>query len=298
MTERPWAPELEKAIDGIVKSYDGDLSINNLDSAALPNKRAVVEAFEHICPIIYLGFYSTRALDASNLRQAISQHALPAYERFATQIDRAVRYEATQKGVIRSQDFAHKATLALFQELPVLRAMLNDDAMTAYEHDPAAKSVEEVYFAYPTLKAITAHRVAHLLYREGVPLIPRILSEHAHGQTGIDIHPGAQIGPRFFIDHGTGIVIGETAQLGSDVKLYQGVTLGALSTDRAIHSRQHPAKRHPTLGDHVTVYAGATILGGQTHIGAHSIIGGNVWLIHSVPPGTKIFGRSKDDPEV
>src|SRR5262249_21392993 len=152
--------------------------------------------------------------------------------------------------------------------------------------DPAAKNVEEIVFSYPGVEAMCAYRIAHHLYRSGVPMIPRIITEHAHSRTGIDISPGAQIGERFFIDHGSGVVIGETAIIGDDVKLYQGVTLGALSVP---HREEQPKKRHPTIEDGVTIYAGATILGGETVVGAGSIIGGNVWLTRSVPPGSKVF---------
>src|SRR5690606_4849493 len=176
---------------------------------------------------------------------------------------------------------------------PRLRRTLDGDVRAAYAGDPAARSVEEIVFSYPALEAITAHRIAHELYRAGVPMIPRIISEHAHSVTGIDINPGARIGERFFIDHGTGVVIGETAVIGNDVKLYQGVTLGALS----VPHRESDAigKRHPTIEDEVTIYSGATILGGDTVIGRGSVVGGNVWLVRSVPPGSKVFGRPRTD---
>lgn len=289
--------DLEAAIDAISESYSGPWAINNLDSAALPNKRAVIEAYGHIAPVIYLGFYSTRSLSKTNLRYSISEHVYPAYEKLSEQIKRAVSYEAEQTGVCKPDNFAHTATMELFARLPTLRQMLNEDAVTAFEYDPAARSIEEVFFGYPTLQAITAHRVAHILYERGVPLIPRIISEHAHSHTGIDIHPGAQIGRRFFIDHGTGVVVGETAEIGDDVKLYQGVTLGALSGQRSQSPRALSNKRHPTIKDRVTIYAGATILGGQTIIGEDSVIGGNVWLVNSVLPGTKIFGRPREEQD-
>jgi serine O-acetyltransferase len=160
----------------------------------------------------------------------------------------------------------------------------------AYEGDPAAKNVEEIVFSYPSLEAIVAYRIANRLYRAGVPMIPRIITEHAHSRTGVDINPGATIGERFFIDHGTGVVIGETTVIGNDVKIYQGVTLGALS----VANRDEGGKRHPTLEDDVTIYAGATILGGQTVIGKGSVIGGNVWLTKSVPAGSRVFGKARE----
>lgn len=176
----------------------------------------------------------------------------------------------------------------LLDALPSIREMLHEDARAALEGDPAARSLVEVVLAYPSIRALAVHRVAHFLHRRRVPLIPRMMSEYVHGQTGIDIHPGARIGPGLFIDHGTGVVIGETAVLGRWCKLYQGVTLGALSVAKHAPATWDPPKRHPTLEDRVTVYAGATILGGETVIGEGSVIGGNVWLTRSVPAGTTV----------
>jgi serine O-acetyltransferase len=179
--------------------------------------------------------------------------------------------------------------LSLVRDLPELRGLINADVRAAYDGDPAAKNVEEIVFSYPALEALVAYRIANRLYRAGVPMIPRIITEHAHSRTGIDINPGAQIGQRLFIDHGTGVVIGETSVIGNDVKLYQGVTLGALS----VPNRDEQGQRHPTIEDGVTIYAGATILGGATVIGAGSVIGGNVWLTKSVPAGSRVFGRAR-----
>ncbi len=286
---------LDEAIDAVTRSYDDALEINNLESAALPNRRAVIEAFLHLPPVIYMGFYSKGALDRSNLRESIQVHLRPAFSSLVEQIGRAVTYE-TNRGSWpgqRALDFAEEVVYRLYGRLPELRRILNTDVAAAFAGDPAANSVEEIVFSYPIIRALTAHRIAHVLYAEGVPMIPRILSEHAHSETGIDIHAGATIGEHFFIDHGTGVVIGETSVIGNNVKLYQGVTLGALSAPR---NREAPngTKRHPTLEDDVTVYAGATILGGQTVIGAGSVIGGNVWLDRSVPPNSKLFGRPRE----
>lgn len=291
--------DLEAAIDAITESYDGPLAINNLESAALPNRRAVIEAYQHIAPIIYMGFYSTRPLSRTNLRYSLSEHAYPAYELLYEQIHRAFTYEQSCERMSgKSSEFAHGAAMRLFRRLPALREMLDEDAMTAFALDPAARSVEEVVFSYPTLEAITAYRVAHELRLSGVPLIPRIISEYAHSRTGIDIHPGATIGRRIFIDHGTGVVVGETTRIGDDVKLYQGVTLGALSTKRGTEELASSlTRRHPTIENNVTIYAGATILGGETVVGEGSVIGGNVWLVRSVPAGSKIFGRPKLEAE-
>jgi serine O-acetyltransferase len=194
---------------------------------------------------------------------------------------------------VKPEGWSEDVVLRLFQKIPELRRILNTDVRAAYEGDPAAASIEEVVFSYPSIQAISAYRVAHELFLDDVPMIPRIITEYAHSRTGIDIHPGARIGESFFIDHGTGVVIGATAVIGRNVKLYQGVTLGALSISRGEISGRSDEKRHPTIEDDVTIYAGASIHGGETVIGHGSVIGGNVWLTRSVPPGSKIFGRAK-----
>jgi serine O-acetyltransferase len=289
--------DLEAAIDEVARSYTGALEIDNLQSVALPNKRAVIEAFEHLKPALFLGFYSTRALHRDNLRQAIAEHLYAAYFILVEQIERALTYGSWmgRTGCPLPPGAGEEVVLELLRSLPELRRILNTDVRAAYEGDPAAKSIEEIVFSYPSIEALTAYRIANRLYRAGVPMIPRIITEYAHARTGIDIHPGATIGERFFIDHGTGVVIGETAVIGNNVKLYQHVTLGALS----VPNREEDVrkKRHPTIEDDVTIYAGATILGGETVVGRGSIIGGNVWLVRSVPPGSKIFGRPKNGRE-
>jgi len=287
--------DLEDVIDVITSSYDSEEEINNLDSAALPNKRAVITAFNHIMPVLYMGFYSTRALNRTNLRYAISEHLYPAQDILVEQIDRAVRYQERmgQLSEQKPEGWSEDVVLRLFENIPALRRVLNTDVRAAYDGDPAASSIEEVVFSYPSVQAITAYRVAHELQLRDVPMIPRIITEHAHSKSGIDINPGAQIGERFFIDHGTGVVIGATAVIGRNVKLYQGVTLGALSVSRGDVNGNRGSKRHPTIEDDVTIYAGASIHGGDTVIGKGSVIGGNVWLTKSVPPGSKLFGRAK-----
>jgi serine O-acetyltransferase len=287
--------DLEDVIDVIASSYDSEEEINNLDSAALPNKRAVITAFNHIMPVLYMGFYSTRALNRTNLRYAISEHLYPAQDIMVEQIDRAVRYQERMGQLCeqKPEGWSEDVVLRLFENIPALRRVLNTDVRAAYDGDPAASSIEEVVFSYPSVQAITAYRVAHELQVRDVPMIPRIITEHAHSKSGIDINPGAEIGERFFIDHGTGVVIGATAVIGRNVKLYQGVTLGALSVSRGEINGKRGSKRHPTIEDDVTIYAGASIHGGDTVIGKGSVIGGNVWLTKSVPPGSKIFGRAK-----
>jgi len=291
MTKALHYEDLEAAVDAIAASYDGSKEIDNLESAALPNRRSVIAALDHLKNVIYLGFYSTRPLSRRNLRYAISEHLYPAYELLTEQIRRAVEYERSCARIdcVREPGWDEAVVMRLFNRIPTLRAMLNEDASAAFGGDPAAPGVEEVIFSYPAIQAITTYRIAHELYREHVPMIPRMMTEHTHGETGIDIHPGAQIGRRFFIDHGTGVVIGETSVIGNDVKLYQGVTLGALSLPRdANGSLIRDRKRHPTIGNGVTIYSGATVLGGDTVIGEGSVIGGNVWIVRSVPPHSKV----------
>ena len=287
--------DLEDVIDVIAGSYDNDAEINNLDSAALPNKRAVTTAFNHIMPVLYMGFYSTRALNRTNLRYAISEHLYPAQDILVEQIERAIRYQERMGRLAekKPEGWSEDVVFRLFEKVPELRRVLNTDVRAAFDGDPAASSIEEVVFSYPSVQAITAYRVAHELFLADVPMIPRIFTEHAHSKSGIDINPGASIGESFFIDHGTGVVIGATAVIGRCVKLYQGVTLGALSVSRDEVDGRRGQKRHPTIEDDVTIYAGASIHGGDTVIGKGSVIGGNVWLTKSVPPGSKIFGRAK-----
>ncbi len=285
--------DLEEAIDGVVESYDEGKAIDNLESAALPNKRAVIEAFAHLEHVLFMGFYSKRSLNRDNLRHTVAEHMYAAHQLLVTQIERALHYDRwmgrTQQ--VKPAGSGEEVVLGLLSQIPDLRRKLDLDVRAAYEGDPAARNIEDIVFSYPSIQAITAYRVAHELCRAGVPMIPRIITEHAHSATGIDISPGARIGESFFIDHGTGVVIGETAVLGNGVKLYQNVTLGALSVPK--RDEDDGRQRHPTLEDGVTIYSGATILGGETVIGAGSVVGGNVWLVRSVPPGSKVFGRPK-----
>ncbi len=281
---------LEGIIEEVAASYGAGRPIDSLESAALPSSRKVVEALGHLQHVCYMGFYSSRGLTGDKLRHYIGEHLHEASTILAEQLARAVVYRRAGGGRPQAEDleWSEGAVLAAFARLPAIRDMLHGDVSAAYRGDPAAKSIEEVIFSYPAIEAITVYRLAHEFHTLEAPLIPRIMSEHAHNITGIDIHPGAQIGRNFFIDHGTGVVIGETSIIGDNVKLYQGVTLGAVSIPAEDVDEIRNEKRHPTLEDDVTVYSGATILGVQTVIGRGSVIGGNVWLTESVAPGTKI----------
>ncbi|HEX7476908.1 MAG TPA: serine O-acetyltransferase EpsC [Polyangiales bacterium] len=282
---------LEQTVDAVTRSYAQGRPIDSLESTALPNRRKIIDALHHLEHVCFMGFYSAHVLDAMNLRHYIGEHLCCASEILVTQIARAVGYAHNAGKGPDASDFAWSENVVseVFAQIPRLRDDLALDVQAAYQCDPAAKSIEEIIFSYPALQAITTHRFAHELYVRKVPMVPRILAEHAHSFTGIEIHPGARIGKRFFIDHGTGVVIGETSEIGDDVKLYQGVTLGALSMPRDANGELlRDAKRHPTLHSGVTIYAGATILGGDTVIGESSVIGSNTWITSSVPPNTRV----------
>ena len=262
----------------------------------LPDRRVVIDVLKRLVAVLFPGCHGAGPLaDAAASSPLVIRDELKAVGRtLAEQCARAYAYS----GGAADDDFAkagQEAVAALFEALPDIRAMLGEDIQAAYEGDPAAQSTMEVVISYPGFLAIAAHRLAHVLYRRKVPLVPRVMSEYAHSRTGIDIHPGATIGPGFFIDHGTGVVIGETCVIGRRVKLYQGVTLGARSFAKDADGKLVKGiKRHPDVEDNVVIYAGATILGGNTVIGHDSVIGASVWLTHSVPPNSKVYNREPE----
>ena len=264
----------------------------------LAGRQSVIKVLDDLIAALFPGCHGYEPVPPEQIRGLVEEklHAIRASLR--RQLELAFRYQCEFEKCKDCGDCgkrAEKAVHALILELPAIKHVLQEDIVAAYEGDPAAKSFMEVVMSYPGVLTIMTHRIAHVLYREQVPLIPRIMSEHAHSQTGIAIHPGAQIGPGFFIDHGTGVVIGETCVIGRRVKLYQGVTLGALSFPKDEHGNPIKGiKRHPNVEDDVTIYAGATILGGKTTIGKGSEIGGNVWLIRSVPPGSKVYNTQPE----
>jgi serine O-acetyltransferase len=226
-----------------------------------------------------------------NVRYYFGQEVTALFETLSEQVALAIRHDCIRHQLPCSHcdERGRRIAVDFLKELAVLRGLLAKDVRAAYEGDPAAKGFDEIIFSYPGLFAVTVYRIAHLFYLWEVPMIPRIMTEYAHSLTGIDIHPGARIGESFFIDHGTGAVIGETANIGNRVRLYQGVTLGALSLKREEVEALRHEKRHPTVENDVTIYANATVLGGKTIIGARSVIGGNVWITESVPPDTEVF---------
>jgi serine O-acetyltransferase len=230
-------------------------------------------------------------LDEVNVGYYFGQEVTSLFEALSEQLMLAIRHDCIRHNQVctNCEERGQQAAVDFLRGMPQLRVLLASDILAAYEGDPAAKSFDEIIFSYPGLFAITVYRMAHQLHQQNIPLIPRIMTEYAHGKTGIDIHPGARIGESFFIDHGTGVVIGETTVIGKRVRLYQGVTLGALSLSREEVDALRNQKRHPTLEDDVIIYSNATVLGGKTVIGARSVIGGNVWITDSVPPDTEVF---------
>jgi serine O-acetyltransferase len=280
-------PEITEAI---VATFTECSHTNHLGHKPLPNREAVVEILEDLLEILYPGFVRRQNLHMGNVEYHVGDLVDGLHDKLTQQIGRALRHDYEGDGApVDFEGLAQQKAVELLKRLPDLRVVLEQDVQAAYEGDPAAKSYHEIIFCYPGLEAVTIYRIAHELLLLGVPLIPRMMTEYAHSKTGIDIHPGARIGRSFFIDHGTGVVIGETCDIGTRVKLYQGVTLGALSFPRdADGNIIRGMKRHPTLEDDVVVYANATILGGDTVIGHHAVVGSSVWLTQSVDPYTVV----------
>jgi serine O-acetyltransferase len=290
---------LPNLTQNIVNTYDQIDTINHLGHCALPSYEEVIAATNELIELIYPGYRRRVGLHRGNVTYYVGDLIDRLHDRLTTQIGRALRHEewGHEEGAAHdcenAADFealGQAKTLQFLEQLPGLRGQLATDVQAAYDGDPACKNLDEVIFCYPGLEAITVYRLAHLLHELAIPLIPRMMCEWAHRRTGIDIHPGAKIGSHFFIDHGTGVVIGETCSIGEHVKIYQGVTLGALSFP--IDSEGNVVrgkKRHPTIEDRVVIYANATILGGETVIGQDSVIGSNVWLTSSITPNVTVL---------
>lgn len=281
---------LSEITEAVVATYTECSRLNHLGHRPLPSRDAVSEILDDLFAVIYPGYTRRQNLHIGNVEYYAGELIDGLHDKLSLQIARAMRHESPHEAPhVDFEALAQERAIDLLRKLPEIRTVLEEDVTAAFEGDPAARSFHEIIFCYPGLDAVTTYRIAHELVVLGVPLIPRMLSEAAHSRTGIDIHPGAMIGHGFFIDHGTGVVIGETCHIGRRVKLYQGVTLGALSFPRDADGQIiRGKKRHPTLEDEVIVYANATILGGETVIGHHSVIGSNVWLTHSVPPHTSV----------
>jgi serine O-acetyltransferase len=283
--------KMEKFVTRIVDTYKGDEAVNFIDVTNLPLRDKILETLELLLEVLFPGYTGKRPVTKSSVGFVVGDILCQAHDGLVEQIERAYRHACRMKKcpTCDCHTMAHTVTDYLLGELPNIRRMLQADVQAAYDGDPAAASLEEIVLSYPCMTAIAVHRIAHELYLKEVPLIPRIMSECAHRLTGIDIHPGARIGRNFFIDHGTGVVIGETAIIGDNVRIYQGVTLGALSFRKDEQGRIiKGGKRHPTIEDDVIIYAEATILG-DIVIGKGSVVGGNAWIKESVPPGTTVM---------
>jgi serine O-acetyltransferase len=283
----PQTKNIEKIIKDLVHTYTDDSGINFIDVSNLPLRDSIVKILDLLMEVLFPGYTGKRSTTRTNIGFIVGDILCQVYSELSEQIEHAFRYGYRIKKCDNRDcgKMARSVTSHLFSRLPAIRQLLKGDVAAAYAGDPAAQSFEEIVISYPCITAIATHRIAHELYLKQVPLIPRIMGECAHTRTGIDIHPGATIGKNFFIDHGTGVVIGETASIGKNVKIYQGVTLGALAPDKGQSLRG--VKRHPTIEDNVTIYAEATILG-DVVIGKGAIIGGNVWIKESVPAGVTV----------
>lgn len=288
------AKSIDESIDGILESYQKYGGINLDEANNFPNRQNVLDVLKDIRCLIFPGFRIAEELDSQTLRYVTGQRVNRIVAMLTREIKKALDYAliGNDKECKHCFPLAEKVSLALIEQIPELRRQIGLDVQAAFAGDPAARSTEEVIVSYPGLDAILVYRIAHFLSKNGVPVLPRIMSEYAHSITGIDINPGAEIGESFFIDHGTGVVIGETCVIGNNVKIYQGVTLGALSVQKDLMNK----KRHPTIENNVTIYANSTILGGETVVGEGSVIGGNTWVTRSVPPHSVLTQGKRQDP--
>jgi len=281
---------LSRVVQQLQNGMQANGDINSEEGLDFTGRQDIYEILDDLLAILFPGSYSKQKVSRSEIGFFLSDSLRHVSFRLGRHISDVFKYRCKKDNCknCNCEERAEKALVKLVESLPAIRETLLEDIQAAFEGDPAAHYTDEIIMSYPCVEAIATYRIAHLLYELDVPIIPRIMAERAHSRTGIDIHPGATIGPRFFIDHGTGVVIGETTRIGRNVKMYQGVTLGALSP---FDSEGHPRKgekRHPDIEDDVIIYANATILGGSTVIGKGAVIGGNMWITKSVPPGTRM----------
>lgn len=280
---------LTKTVDALTDNYKKEELFFPKSGKMLPDRSEVISIVRSLKRVLFPGYFSSDNIEAIFPEHSAGYKLGMLYNQLLKQIKIAMSYYESMDEV---SEKAEKICQNFFSKLPAIQKILLTDVQAGFDGDPAAKSKEEIIFSYPGFYAIYVYRIAHELYLQQVPFIPRIMTEYAHGRTGIDINPGASIGKYFFIDHGTGVVVGETTRIGEYVKLYQGVTLGALSTRQG--QQLANVKRHPTIEDHVTVYANSTILGGETVIGENTIIGGNTFITESVPANSKVSTKSPE----
>ena len=282
---------VEKSIDSLLENYETYGMINHSGEVNLPGRESIDSIVRAMEELLFPGFLENLCTDNYNLRRITGEKVYSLSRALVSEVEKSMAFSA-RLGVLNCGSKGCRAAAAFvvdefFEELSKIRIILAKDLEAAVRGDPAAMSADEVILSYPGFQAIAVHRIAHFFWTRQVPIIPRMMSELVHQRTGIDIHPGAEIGESFFIDHGTGVVIGETTVIGKNVKLYQGVTLGALS----VKKEESGKKRHPTIEDDVTIYANATILGGETVVGKGSVIGGSVWITNSVEAGSKVYNK-------
>ena len=285
--------ELKGLVDALLHSYRTDPRGHHINRKYLPSRAEIIEIIHLLLQVLYPGYVGRQGLTDEEVAYHVGVLLSTLREKLARQVEQCLCHQAESEKIDGAGEscapHAKKIASAFLAKLPELRATLLDDVQAAFDGDPAATNLDEIILAYPGMLAVTVYRIAHELHEMGVPLMPRIMTEWAHQKTGCDLHPGAHIGRSFFIDHATGVVVGETSDIGANVKLYQGVTLGAVSHPRDERGRViRNTKRHPTVQDGVTVYANATVLGGDTTLGASSIIGGGVFLTESVPNGSRV----------
>ena len=288
---RDYREDIPEIVENLVATCNRDDCFDHVGPEPIPSRDSIIEIIHQLQRILFPGYFIPARLDRVNLQYYLGQETVSLFEELSRQIALCIRHDCIRHDLpcTHCEDRGREEAMNFIRELPNIRLLLAKDVLAAYEGDPAAVSYDEIIFCYPGLIAVTVYRIAHQLHYQNISLMPRIMSEYVHGLTGIDIHPGAHIGESFFIDHGVGVVIGETVHIGNRVRIYQGVTLGALSLPKDAVELLRGKKRHPTIEEDVIIYAGATILGGETVIGAKSVIGGNVWLTESVPPETKVF---------
>ena len=282
--------KIENVVDAILEDYRSGRDIDKIEFLIRPDKDSVIDIIEKLRRIVFPGYFRDKSYRIYNAKHTLSMLIEDVMFHLNRQL--TLVYQSVGETEEQAQTHAQEVSLAFFNEIPKVRAMVQTDLQAAYDGDPAATGYAEIIFSYPGLFAITVYRLANVLYRLGVPMLPRIMTEYAHSETGIDIHPGATIGKYFFVDHGTGVVVGETTVIGDYVKIYQGVTLGALSTRGGQSLRGK--RRHPTIEDNVTIYAGASVLGGDTVIGRDSVIGSNVFITKSIAPCTTVTTKNQE----
>lgn len=275
---------------GLTENYASEELFMPKSGRRLPNRSVIIDIVRDLKSIIFPGYFSTDTSATVFPEYYVGHRLNDIYDRLKNQIEIALLYHGEEPE--EAATHADRTTCGFFEQLPEIQRLLLTDVQAGFDGDPAAKSKEEIIFSYPGLFAIYVYRLAHVLYKKEIPFIPRVMSEYAHGRTGIDINPGATIGEYFFIDHGTGVVVGETTEIGNNVKLYQGVTLGALST--RMGQQLANVKRHPTIRDNVTIYSNSTVLGGETVVGENTIIGGNTFITESIPANTKVSAKSPE----